>query len=124
MPGTSPQLTCGVKGPRPKAQLPRTKDQGPKAQGPRAQGPRPKAQGPTSKRWARRQLHRAPGAPPHRGPRTAHRGPRTPHPGPRTADPAIIKGPMKTAAAETGKQRWEREVLEPTLKKAPERPVP
>ncbi|HEY0872366.1 MAG TPA: methylmalonyl-CoA mutase family protein [Vicinamibacterales bacterium] len=31
---------------------------------------------------------------------------------------------MKTAAAETGKQRWEREVLEPTLKKAPERPVP
>jgi methylmalonyl-CoA mutase N-terminal domain/subunit len=36
----------------------------------------------------------------------------------------IIKGPMKTATAETGKQRWEREVLEPTLKKAPERPVP
>ncbi|HYG81515.1 MAG TPA: methylmalonyl-CoA mutase family protein [Pyrinomonadaceae bacterium] len=31
---------------------------------------------------------------------------------------------MKTATAETGKQRWEREVLEPTLKKAPERPVP
>ena len=29
---------------------------------------------------------------------------------------------MKTLA-ETGKQRWEREVLEPTLKKAPERPV-
>ena len=31
---------------------------------------------------------------------------------------------MKSATAETGKQRWEREVLEPTLKKAPERPVP
>jgi len=31
---------------------------------------------------------------------------------------------MKTATADTGKQRWEREVLEPTLKKAPERPVP
>ena len=31
---------------------------------------------------------------------------------------------MKTATAETGRQRWEREVLEPTLKKAPERPVP
>jgi methylmalonyl-CoA mutase N-terminal domain/subunit len=31
---------------------------------------------------------------------------------------------MKTATAETGKQRWEREVLEPTIKKAPERPVP
>ena len=32
---------------------------------------------------------------------------------------------MKTAAtAETDKQRWEREVLEPSLKKAPERPVP
>ena len=31
---------------------------------------------------------------------------------------------MKSATAGTGKQRWEREVLEPTLKKAPERPVP
>jgi methylmalonyl-CoA mutase N-terminal domain/subunit len=31
---------------------------------------------------------------------------------------------MKTAAAETDKQRWEREVLEPALKRAPERPVP
>ncbi len=31
---------------------------------------------------------------------------------------------MKTAAAETDKQRWEREVLEPALKKAPERDVP
>ena len=31
---------------------------------------------------------------------------------------------MKSAAAETDKQRWEREVLEPALKKAPERPVP
>ena len=31
---------------------------------------------------------------------------------------------MKSATAETGKQRWEREVLEPTLKKSPERPVP
>ena len=31
---------------------------------------------------------------------------------------------MKTAAAETGKQRWEREVLEPALKKAPERATP
>src|SRR4026208_1424476 len=31
---------------------------------------------------------------------------------------------MKTAAPDTAKQRWEREVLEPTLKKAPERPVP
>ena len=31
---------------------------------------------------------------------------------------------MKTAAAETARQRWEREVLEPALKKAPERSVP
>jgi methylmalonyl-CoA mutase N-terminal domain/subunit len=31
---------------------------------------------------------------------------------------------MKTAAPDTAKQRWEREVLEPTLKKAPERTVP
>jgi methylmalonyl-CoA mutase N-terminal domain/subunit len=31
---------------------------------------------------------------------------------------------MKTAAPETGKERWEREVLDPTLKKAPERPGP
>ncbi len=31
---------------------------------------------------------------------------------------------MKTAASDTAKQRWEREVLEPTLKKAPERTVP
>ena len=31
---------------------------------------------------------------------------------------------MKTVTAESGKQRWEKEVLEPTLKKAPERPVP
>ncbi len=31
---------------------------------------------------------------------------------------------MKTAATETGKQRWERDVLEPALKKAPERSVP
>src|SRR5450759_12263 len=30
---------------------------------------------------------------------------------------------MKTAA-ETAKQRWEREVLEPTLRKSPERPIP
>ena len=30
---------------------------------------------------------------------------------------------MKSATAETGKQRWEREVLEPALKKAPERDV-
>ena len=27
-------------------------------------------------------------------------------------------------AADTDKQKWEREVLEPTLKKSPERPVP
>ena len=26
--------------------------------------------------------------------------------------------------AETAKQRWEREILEPTLKKSPERPGP
>jgi methylmalonyl-CoA mutase N-terminal domain/subunit len=31
---------------------------------------------------------------------------------------------MKTAGADTAKQRWEREVLEPTLKKSPERPIP
>jgi methylmalonyl-CoA mutase, N-terminal domain len=31
---------------------------------------------------------------------------------------------MKTVAPETGKQRWEREVLEPALKKAPERKGP
>ena len=31
---------------------------------------------------------------------------------------------MKGVTAETDKQRWEREVLEPTLKKAPERDVP
>ncbi len=31
---------------------------------------------------------------------------------------------MKTAAAETDKQRWERDVLEPTLQKSPERKVP
>jgi methylmalonyl-CoA mutase, N-terminal domain len=31
---------------------------------------------------------------------------------------------MKTVAAESEKQRWHREVLEPTLKKAPERQVP
>ena len=30
---------------------------------------------------------------------------------------------MKTVA-ETDKQRWERDVLEPTLKKSPERPIP
>ena len=31
---------------------------------------------------------------------------------------------MKSATVETAKQRWEREVLEPTLKKAPERTIP
>jgi methylmalonyl-CoA mutase, N-terminal domain len=31
---------------------------------------------------------------------------------------------MKTVAQETGKEKWEREVLEPTLKKAPERQGP
>ena len=31
---------------------------------------------------------------------------------------------MKSVAADSQKQRWEREVLEPTLKKAPERPIP
>ena len=31
---------------------------------------------------------------------------------------------MKSVTAETDKQRWEREVLEPALKKAPERAVP
>ncbi len=31
---------------------------------------------------------------------------------------------MKSATAESGRQRWEREVLAPTLKKAPERPGP
>src|SRR5918993_880689 len=35
-----------------------------------------------------------------------------------------MQGPMKTVSAETDKQRWERETLEPSLKKAPERPVP
>src|SRR5215203_6904005 len=39
------------------------------------------------------------------------------------AVPLIMQGPMKTVA-ETEKQRWEREQLEPALKKAPERPVP
>src|SRR5690348_844496 len=36
--------------------------------------------------------------------------------------PYIISG-MKTAA-ESAKQRWERDVLEPALKKSPERPIP
>src|SRR5712692_761988 len=31
---------------------------------------------------------------------------------------------MKTAGADTARLRWERDVLEPALKKAPERPVP
>src|SRR5574338_1139623 len=31
---------------------------------------------------------------------------------------------MKSVTAETDKQRWERDVLEPALKKAPERPTP
>jgi methylmalonyl-CoA mutase N-terminal domain/subunit len=31
---------------------------------------------------------------------------------------------MKSVTADTGKRRWEREVLEPTLKRAPERDVP
>jgi methylmalonyl-CoA mutase N-terminal domain/subunit len=31
---------------------------------------------------------------------------------------------MKAAPTETGRQRWEREVLEPALQKSPERPVP
>ena len=31
---------------------------------------------------------------------------------------------MKSVTAETDKQRWEREMAEPTLKKAPERPLP
>src|SRR5687767_5916036 len=31
---------------------------------------------------------------------------------------------MKTVAPETGKQRWEREVLEPALKRSPERTGP
>jgi methylmalonyl-CoA mutase N-terminal domain/subunit len=31
---------------------------------------------------------------------------------------------MKTAPTETGRERWEREVLEPALQKSPERPVP
>src|SRR5687767_13469288 len=34
-----------------------------------------------------------------------------------------MQAPMKTVSAETDKQRWERETLEPSLKKAPERPV-
>src|SRR5512134_2307161 len=35
-----------------------------------------------------------------------------------------MQGPMKSVTAETDKQRWEREVLEPALKKAPERNIP
>jgi methylmalonyl-CoA mutase N-terminal domain/subunit len=35
-----------------------------------------------------------------------------------------MQGRMKSATAETDKQRWEREVLEPALEKAPERDVP
>src|ERR1700730_18301365 len=31
---------------------------------------------------------------------------------------------MKSAGADTARLRWERDVLEPALKKAPERPVP
>src|SRR5262245_55918795 len=31
---------------------------------------------------------------------------------------------MKSLTAETEKQRWEREVVEPTLKKSPERTIP
>src|SRR3954467_15995473 len=31
---------------------------------------------------------------------------------------------MKTASAETGRDRWQREVLDPALKKSPERPTP
>ena len=31
---------------------------------------------------------------------------------------------MKSVTAETEKQRWEREVLEPALEKSPERNVP
>ena len=31
---------------------------------------------------------------------------------------------MKSVTAETDKARWEREVLQPTLKKAPERDTP
>src|SRR5919112_1568085 len=31
---------------------------------------------------------------------------------------------MKIATTETAKQRWERDVLEPALKKSPERPIP
>jgi methylmalonyl-CoA mutase N-terminal domain/subunit len=31
---------------------------------------------------------------------------------------------MKSVTADTARQRWEREVLEPTLKKSPERPIP
>src|SRR5215213_6823577 len=31
---------------------------------------------------------------------------------------------MKSATAETAKQRWQRDVLEPTLAKAPERQTP
>src|ERR671913_206722 len=34
-----------------------------------------------------------------------------------------MQAPMKTVSAETDKQRWERETLEPSLNKAPERPV-
>src|SRR5829696_2069245 len=39
------------------------------------------------------------------------------------AVPLIMQGPMKTVA-ETEKQRWEREQLEPALEKSPERSVP
>ena len=31
---------------------------------------------------------------------------------------------MKSVTAETDKQRWERELVEPTLAKAPERSIP
>src|SRR6202158_4424099 len=31
---------------------------------------------------------------------------------------------MKSAGADTARQRWEQDVLEPALKKAPERPIP
>ena len=36
----------------------------------------------------------------------------------------IMQGRMKSATADTDKQRWERDVLEPALEKAPERDVP
>ena len=35
-----------------------------------------------------------------------------------------MQGPMKITTADTGRQRWEREVVAPSLEKAPERPVP